>query len=165
MTNTPPTNRYDRIKAEVKQTSVTLRGAALLPATDAREDGWPETDFVPRSLSDPSPLSALSEFLRTLQSNRLPPNIQAIIATLGHVSLHDVAQLAYKTVEVMPPPCVAHLSSSGDDISILTFHIDQLVQQVAALSTCIAPLRSPSLPLRLWGMFTIRSHRLVPQPF
>jgi hypothetical protein len=39
MTNTPPTSCYDRIKAELKQTSVTLRRAALLQASDALGDG------------------------------------------------------------------------------------------------------------------------------
>jgi hypothetical protein len=67
----------------------------------------------------------------------------------AHVPLHDVAQLAFKAVEVMPPSSVAHLSSSGDDISILTVRIDQLAQQVVALSMSVSPPRLPSQPLRL----------------
>jgi hypothetical protein len=89
------------------------------------------------------PPSVTSDFLRTLQSNRFSPNIQAITAMQAHVPLHDVAQLAFKAVEVMPPSCVARLSSSCDDISILTVRIDQLAQQVAVLSTSVSPPRSP----------------------
>jgi hypothetical protein len=75
--------------------------------------------------------------------NGLLPNIQAIIATQAQVTLDDVAQLADKIVEVMPPPRVAHVSSSGDDISILTTCIDELAQQVAALCMSPSHLRSP----------------------
>jgi hypothetical protein len=52
--------------------------------------------------------------------NRLPPNIQAIIATQAQVALDDVAQLADKIAEVTPPPCVARVASSDADFSTLT---------------------------------------------
>ena len=66
MTNTPPTSRYNRIKAELKQTSVTLRRAALPQASDAQGDGWPEADYVPSPAQDASQPSVPSDFLRTL---------------------------------------------------------------------------------------------------
>jgi hypothetical protein len=60
--------------------------------------------------------------------NRLPPNIQAIIATQALFALGDVAKLADKIAEVTPPPFVACVSSSGDEISTLTAHIDELAR-------------------------------------
>jgi len=88
--------------------------------------------------------SVPSDFLCTLWTNHLPPNIQAIITMQVQVSLDDVAQLADKIAEVTPPPCVACVSSSGDDNCTLTARIDELARQVTALSTNPSRLRSPS---------------------
>ena len=85
--------------------------------------------------------SVPTDFLRNLWTNRLPPNIQDIIATQAQVSLDDVAQLADKIAEVTPPPCFARVSSSGVEICKLSARIDELARQVASLST------SPSRPL------------------
>jgi len=94
-----------------------------------------------RTLAGPS---VPTDVLRTLWTNRLPPNIQAIIAMHAQVSLDDVAQLADKITEVTPSPCVARVFSSGDDICTLTARIDELARQVAALSTNPSRPRSPS---------------------
>ena len=50
----------------------------------------------PRHLCTFSGPSVPLDFLRTLWINRLPPHIQAIIATQEQVALEDVAQLANK---------------------------------------------------------------------
>jgi len=65
---------------------------------------WRPTQFLQhlRTLAGPS---VTSDFLRTLWTNTLPPNIQAIIATQAQVSLYDVAQLADKVAKVTPSPC------------------------------------------------------------
>ena len=85
-----------------------------------------------------------SDFLRTLWTNRLPPDIQAITVTQTEFALDDVAQLADKIAEVTPPPCVARVSSSGVDICTLTARTDELARQVAALSASPSRQRSPS---------------------
>jgi hypothetical protein len=77
-----------------------------------------------RTLAGPS---VPTDFLRTLWTNRLPPNIQAIIATQAQVALDDVTQLANKIAEVTPPPCVARVTS-GADINILNARIDELAR-------------------------------------
>jgi len=95
-------------------------------------------------LRAPAGPSVPSDFLCTLWTNCLPPNIQATIATRTQVALDDVTQLKDKIAEVTPPPCVAHVFSSGDDICTSTARIDDLARQVAALSTSPSHLRSPS---------------------
>jgi hypothetical protein len=87
--------------------------------------------------------SVPSDVLLTSWTKRLPPKIQAIIDTQAQVPLDDVAQLADKTAEVAPSPCVARVSSSGD-ISTLTARIDELAREVAALFACASRPRSPS---------------------
>jgi hypothetical protein len=62
----------------------------------------------------------------------------------AQVALNDVAQLADKTAEVMPPTYVACVSSSGNDICTLTACIDELARQVAALSARPSRPHSPS---------------------
>lgn len=91
-----------------------------------------------RTIAGPS---VLSDVLHTLWTNRLPPNIQVIIAMQTQVAFNDVAQLANKTAEVMTPTCV---SSSGNDIYTLIACIDELARQVAALSARPSRPHSPS---------------------
>jgi hypothetical protein len=93
-----------------------------------------------RTLAGPS---VPSEILRTLWTNRPPPNIQAIIATQAQVALDDVAQLADKIAEVTPLPCVARIASSGADIHALTARIDELAGQIPVLSPSPSRPRSP----------------------
>ena len=64
----------------------------------------------PLTLAGPS----VSAELRTLWTNRLPPNILAIIATQAQVALDDVGQLADKIAKVTPP-LDARVSSYGID--------------------------------------------------
>jgi hypothetical protein len=140
----PPTGRYDKIKTEL------IRRLSLSEEQRIRQllmheeigDRRP-TQFLRhlRTLAGPS---VPSDFLRTLWTNRLPPNIQAIIVTQGQAALDDVAQLADKIAEVTPPPCIAPVSSPSADICTLTARIDELTQQVAALAANASRPRSPS---------------------
>jgi len=104
---------------------------------------WRLTQFL-RHLRTLTGLSVPSDFLHTLWTNRLLPNIQAIIATQAQAALDDVDQLVDKIAEVTPPPCVARVSSFGDDIRTLTASTDKLAWQEAALSASPSHPRSPS---------------------
>jgi len=143
ITNPPPTDRYERINAEL------IRCLSLSEEQRVRQvlmheemgDRRPTQFFRQlRTLAGPS---VTSDFLRTLWTNRLPPDIQAIIATQAQVSLDDEAKLADKIAEVTPPLCVVRVFSSGDDICTLTARIDELARQVAAISTNPSRPRSP----------------------
>jgi hypothetical protein len=107
ITNPPPTGRYDRIKAElIKRLSLSEEQRVLqLLMHEEMGDRWP-TQFL-RHLRTHAGPSVPTDFLRNLWTNRLPPNIQAIVATQAQVALDDVAQLADKIAEVTPPPSVA----------------------------------------------------------
>jgi hypothetical protein len=132
-TNPPPTGPYDRIKSElIRRLSLSEEQRVRhLLMHEEMGDRRP-TQFLChlRTLAGPA---APSDFLHTLWTNRLPPNMQAIIATQAHTALDEVAQLADKIAEVAPPPYVAGVSSPGA-ISVLTARIDELTRQVAALS-------------------------------
>ena len=143
ITKPPPTGGYERIKAEL------IRRLSLSEEQRARqvlmhEEGDRRPAQFLRHLRTFAGPSVPSDFLRTLWTNRLPTNIQAIIATQAQVALDGVVQLADKIAEIRPPPCVARVFSSGDDVCILTTRIDELAQQVAALATSPSRPRSPS---------------------
>jgi len=94
-----------------------------------------------RTLADQS---VPSDFLRTLWTKRLPPNIQAIIVTQVEAPQDDVAQLVDKIAEVTRSPWVAPVSSSSAEICTLTARIDELTRQVAALASNASLPRSLS---------------------
>jgi hypothetical protein len=144
ITNPPPTGRYDPIKAElIRRLSLSEeQRVGQLLMHEEMGDRRP-THFL-RHLRNLAGPSVPPDFLRTLWINRLPPNIQAISATQAQVALDDVAQLADKIAEVMPPPCVAPVASSDADFSNMTDRIDELARQVAALSASHSRPRSPS---------------------
>jgi hypothetical protein len=144
ITNPLPTGRYERIKAQLI-TGMLLSKEQLVCQLLMHEEmgGWSPNQFL-RHLWTLAGPSVPSDFLFILWTNHLPPNIESITAKPAHVDLDDVAQLGDEIAEVMPPPCVASISSSDDDICTLTARIDELPQQVAALAVIASRQRSPS---------------------
>ena len=144
ITNPPPTGCYERMKAElIRRLSLSEEQRVHQLLMDEEMGDWRPTQFCRhlRTLAGPS---VPSDLLRTLWTNCLPPNIQAIIATQAQVALDDVSQLTDKIAEVTPPPCVARVSSFGDDICALIACIDELAQQVTTLSASPSHPHSPS---------------------
>jgi hypothetical protein len=84
------------------------------------------------------------DYLRTLWTNRVPPNFQTITATQAQVALDDVTQLVDKIAEVTPPPCVARIASPDSDFSTLMDRIDELARKVSALYASHSRPRSSS---------------------
>jgi hypothetical protein len=114
ITNPPPTGRYDQIKAELIRRLSLSGEQRVIQLLMHEEMGDRRPTQLLRHLRTLAGSSVPSDFLRTLWTNRLPPNSQAIIATQAQTALDDVTQLADKIAEVTPPPCVAGVSSPGD---------------------------------------------------
>ena len=148
ITNHPPTSRYERIKPKFIRRLSLSEEQRLRQLLMHEETGDRRPTLFLRHLRTLAGPSVPSDFLRTLLTNRLTPNIQGIIATQAQVSLDDVAQLADEIAEVTHPPCVDRVSSSGDDICTLIARIDEPARQVAALSSNPSRPRSPSLTRR-----------------
>ena len=128
ITDPPPTGRYDRLKAElIRRLSLSEEQRVRQLLMHEEMGDQRPTQFLRhlRTLAGPS---VPSDFLRTLWTNRLPPNIQAIIATQAQVALDDVAQLADKIAEVTPPLYVARVASSDADIHSLSACMDELTR-------------------------------------
>jgi len=133
ITNPPPTSHYERIKAELIR-RLSLSEQQRLRQFLMHEMGDRRTTQFLRHLRTLVGPSVPSDFLRTLWTNHLQPNIQAITVMQAQVALQDMAQLADKIAEVTPSPCVPQVSSSGDDICILTARIDEMFKGLATAS-------------------------------
>jgi len=84
ITNPPPTCRYERAELIRHLSLAEEQRVRQLLMHEEMGDRRP-TQFL-RHLRTLAGLSVPSNFLRTLWTNRLPPNIQDIIATQAHVS-------------------------------------------------------------------------------
>jgi hypothetical protein len=73
------------------------------------------------------------DFLSTIWSSRLPPNIQAHLACQPECSLNVAARCADRISEVAPQPAVASVSPTPNSVS-LKQEIEDLTRQVASLS-------------------------------
>ena len=142
ITNPRHTGRYDRIKTELIRRLSLSEEQRVHHLLMHEEMGSRRPIQFLRHLRTLAGPSVPSDFLRILWTNRLPPNIQAMIATQAQVPLDDVTQLADKIVEATSSPCVARVSSSHD-IGTLTARVDELAREPAALPMSASHPRSP----------------------
>jgi hypothetical protein len=148
--------------------SVIIPGAARPPASDARGNGGLESDSVSPPPPDTRRTVSTFRFFRHIADESPAAKYSGHNCHACTGGPRRCAQLANKIVEVTPPPCVAGVSSSGDEITTLTAHIDELARQVFALS---ASLSRPRLPLqtrrhaRRSSRCAGRSQLLVAPPF
>jgi hypothetical protein len=172
ITNLPPTGRYEKIKAELIRRLPLSEEQRVRQLLMHEEMGDRRPTQILRHLRTLAGPSVPSDFLRTLWTKPLPPNIQAIIVKEGQAALEDVTHLADKIAEVAPSPCVAPVSSSSADIYTLTTRIDELTRQVAVPSantsrprSSIADATTCKTFATLCGKVTCLRHLLVPPPF
>ena len=164
MTNTSPPGRYNKIKAELTRLSLPEKQRFRKLLMHKEIGGRRPSSFL-RHLWTLARRQYLQIFSTLCSRIACRQTLKAITATQTQILLDDVAQLTDKITEVTPPPCVARFSSSGDDISILTVHIDELVLQVAALSTSPSRPPLPSQTRQPWRTVTRPLHLLLPLLF
>jgi hypothetical protein len=104
VTNPPPTCRYDRIIAELMRVLSLSEEQRVCHFLMHEETGDRRPTLLLRHLRTLAGPSVPSDFLRTLLTNRLPPNVQAIIAKQSQVALDYVVQLAEKIRRSRPLP-------------------------------------------------------------
>lgn len=89
-----------------------------------------------RSLAGPTSIE--DSLMRALWIQRLPATVQAILQTQASLSLDQTAEIADKIMEVASPspgPSVFAAAAPPVDLASLAKRLDDLSQQVAALST------------------------------
>jgi hypothetical protein len=115
----PEQGPYDRLKAELVRRLSTSREQR-------------ETAPVARGIGGPQAVT--DDFLRTIWASRLPPHVQAILASQTEGSLDSASHLADRICEVTPLPITASISRSTPNSSAgLLERIEELTRQVASL--------------------------------
>ena len=129
----PETGKFDKLKTELIERLTSSQEQRVRQLLTHEEIGDRKPSQFLRHLANLGGSSIPQDFLRTLWSNRLPPHIQAVIATQRNAPLDDVAKLADTVNEVTPQAHVA-LTSPSNEMTSLTARIDKLTHQIAALT-------------------------------
>ena len=137
--NPPTTNKYDKLKKElIKRLSASReRNVKQLLMHEELGDRKP-SQFL-RHLQHLAGPSVPEDFLKTLWANRLPTNLQTVLASQPDLSLDKLADLADTVNEIAPagPLQVASVADSCTSslMKEMASQISELTRQVTSLST------------------------------
>lgn len=129
--NPPTKNRYDKIKTElIKRLSASHEKKVKQLLTHEELGDRKPSQFL-RHLQDLAGPTVPEDFVRTIWCNRLPSNIQTVLASQPTHSLEQLADLADRIQELTSPCNVAAASSrsahgSTDEIAELKKMVQQL---------------------------------------
>lgn len=145
----PPTNnKYDKLKAElIKRISLSHEKKTLQLMQHEELGDRKPSQFLRhlRSLAGPQ---VPDDFLRTVWTSRLPPNVQTIVASQPKSDLDDVADLADRVNDIAPS--TSHVASIAPSA-----HTTALEEKVAALTRQVEIL---AMQVKKTSYFKNRSH-------
>lgn len=132
--NPPAKNKYDKIKFElIKRLSASHEKKIKQLLTHEELGDRKPSQFL-RHLQDLAGPSVPEDFIRTIWSNRLPHNIQTVLASQPTHSLEQLADLADRIQELTSPCDVAASSSRGLHHSHASDEIAELKKMVQHLT-------------------------------
>ncbi|KAL0831688.1 hypothetical protein ABMA28_001235 [Loxostege sticticalis] len=138
ITSPPATNKYERLKTELIKRLSASRERKVKQLLDHEELGDRKPSQFLRHLQHLAGPGVPEDFLRTIWTSRLPSSTQSIIASQAKSPLEELADLADRIHDVVPPsPQVAAMSAASTSSSSM---LDTLVQQVAALTRQVEAL-------------------------
>lgn len=143
----PATGKYEKLKQElIKRLSASQeRKIKQLLMHEELGDRKP-TQFL-RHLKQLAGPSVPDDFIRSIWSNRLPPNLQTIVAMQASMGLEEVAELSDRINDLVPaaaqvtsmqaniPLAVEQPAASSFAITALTDAVASLTRNMEALST------------------------------
>jgi hypothetical protein len=143
--NPPDVNRYQRLKLELIRRLSTSRDQEVRQLLSREEMGERTPSQFLRHLRNLAKSDFSEDILRMLWADRLPPQVQAIIAAQSSTPLNDVALVADK-VHAITIPRVAAISSARQverlqsptrdlKVDMLTKQVEELTTQVSALTS------------------------------
>lgn len=111
--NPPTKNRYDKIKSElIRRLSASHEKKVKQLLTHEQLGDRKPSQFL-RHLTDLAGPGIPKEFIKTIWSNRLPSNIQTVLASQTSPKLEEVADLADRIHEITSPFNIASTSFSA----------------------------------------------------
>lgn len=112
--NPPSVNRYDKIKKELIRRLSASHELKIKQLLTHEELGDRKPSQFLRHLQDLAGPSVPADFIRTIWSNRLPNNIQTVLASQPTHSLEQLADLADRIQEIAPSHTVASTSATSE---------------------------------------------------
>lgn len=132
--NPPAVNRYEKIKSELIKRLTASHEKKLRQLLSHEELGDRKASQFLRHLQDLAGPNVPQDFLRTIWSNRLPGNIQTVLASQPNHSLEQLADLADRIQEISAPANVAATSSvgpsTGSEIAELRKMVEHLTMKL-----------------------------------
>lgn len=139
ITNPPATNKYETLKSELIKRLSASRERKVQQLLMHEELGDRKPSQFLRHLRHLAGPSVPEDFLKTLWSNRLPTNLQTVIASQPDLPLDKLADLADTVNEIAParPLQVASVADTGSSTLIkeMADQIAELTRQVSSLSS------------------------------
>ena len=136
----PDSNKYIKLKTELINRLSESHEKKIKQLLIHEELGDRKPSQFLRHLQSLAGPNVPNDFLKTIWASRLPPNIQAIIASQADISLEALAVLADRIHEVVPSNCpqvaAACVSTPPTDTTLdqMSKRMSELSKQVAALS-------------------------------
>ena len=143
ITSPPEHEPYDRLKVELVRRLSTSREQRVRQLLSHEEMGDRKPSQFLRHLRGLAP-DVPDDFLRTIWTSRLPPQVQAILAGQTEGSLDSTSHLADKICEVTIPTTASISPATPDNIAVLLERIEELTRQVASLKASQTRSRSQS---------------------
>lgn len=139
-------NKYERLKTELIKRLSASREKKVKQLLIHEELGDRKPSQFLRHLQHLAGPAIPEEFLKTIWTSRLPSSTQSIIASQSKVSLEEVAELADKIHDVVPPSpqvaaaAIVQVPGSSTD---MTSQIAELTRQIQYLKTRVERMSRP----------------------
>lgn len=137
ITNPPATNKYDKLKTELVKRLSATRERDIQQLLSHEELGDRKPSQLLRRMQHLAGPGVPEDLMRTMWTNRLPQNIQVILASQTKCTLEELAELADKVHDAIAsaPQVAAVQPAVAPPTDPLVFQIAALSKQMEALTT------------------------------
>ncbi|XP_047029504.1 uncharacterized protein LOC124637188 [Helicoverpa zea] len=136
ITKPPETNKYEKLKTELINRLSASQEKQIQQLLIHEELGDRPSQFL-RHLQNLAGPAGASDFVKSLWTNRLPQNIQTVIASqIADLPVEKLAEIADRVYDIVPcTPQVTATSASTSTAPDLVKEVSELTKQVARLSS------------------------------
>lgn len=134
ITNPPETNKYTKLKTELISRLSASQEKRIQQLLVHEELGDRRPSQFLRHLQNLAGPSGASDFVKSVWTNRLPHNIQTVIASqIADLQVEKLAEIADRVHEIAPT--TPQVASTSADNTELVKQVSELTKQVAMLTT------------------------------
>ncbi|XP_047027191.1 uncharacterized protein LOC124635355 [Helicoverpa zea] len=136
ITKPPETNKYEKLKTELINRLSASQEKRIQQLLIHEELGDRRPSQFLRHLQNLAGPAGASDFVKSLWTNRLPQNIQTVIASqIADLPVEKLAEIADRVYEIVP--CTPQVAATASTITApdLVKEVSELTKQVARLSS------------------------------